>query len=73
LEAVLVALITQSLSTFANFFAALEVNLAMFRQAIYMTSWRFTSKDVIRSYPTRKLERDIDAAPELAVLFVDVL
>lgn len=35
--------------------------------------WRFTSRDLWRARHIRRLERDFDAAPELAALMADLL
>lgn len=39
----------------------------------FMATWRFSSNDLIRARRIRQIERDFDAVPELAALFVDLL
>jgi len=39
----------------------------------YMASWRFTSRDLARARRMCRLERDFEAAPELAALAVDLI
>jgi chaperone modulatory protein CbpM len=38
-----------------------------------VTEWRFSSADLRRAQRMRALERDFDAAPELAALMADML
>jgi len=38
-----------------------------------VTEWRFSGADLRRAQRMRALERDFDAAPELAALMVDML
>ena len=38
-----------------------------------VTEWRFSSADLRRAQRMRSLERDFDAAPELAALMADML
>ncbi|TLF52553.1 MerR family transcriptional regulator [Halomonas urmiana] len=39
----------------------------------YVTSWRFTSRDLTRARRLCQLERDFEAAPELAALAADLI
>lgn len=39
----------------------------------YTTHWRFSSQDLRRARRIRQLERDFDAAPELAALCADLI
>jgi chaperone modulatory protein CbpM len=39
----------------------------------YVASWRFTSRDLIRARRLYRLERDFEAAPELAALAADLI
>lgn len=39
----------------------------------YVASYRFTSYDLKRARRVRQLERDFDAVPELAAMFVDLV
>jgi len=39
----------------------------------YVASWRFTSHDLTRARRMFQLERDFEAAPELAALAVDLI
>lgn len=41
--------------------------------SVQVTSWRFTSRDLTRARRIRQLERDFDAAPELAALMADLV
>lgn len=41
--------------------------------SLQITSWRFSSRDLTRARRIRRLERDFDAAPELAALMADLL
>lgn len=39
----------------------------------YVASWRFTSHDLTRARRMYQLERDFEAAPELAALVADII
>ncbi len=39
----------------------------------YVASWRFTSQDLTRARRMYQLERDFEAAPELAALTTDLI
>ncbi|RUR28331.1 MerR family transcriptional regulator [Vreelandella andesensis] len=39
----------------------------------YVASWRFTSHDLTRARRMHQLERDFEAAPELAALAADLI
>lgn len=39
----------------------------------YVASWRFTSRDLTRARRLCRLERDFEAAPELAALATDLI
>ena len=39
----------------------------------YVASWRFTSRDLTRARRLYQLERDFEAAPELAALAADLI
>ncbi|MBT2774351.1 MerR family transcriptional regulator [Halomonas sp. ISL-60] len=39
----------------------------------YVSSWRFTSHDLTRARRMYRLERDFEAAPELAALAADLI
>ena len=41
--------------------------------SVQVTSWRFSSHDLTRARRIRQLERDFDAAPELAALMADLI
>lgn len=41
--------------------------------SVRVTGWRFTSRDLTRARRLRQLERDFDAAPELAALTADLI
>ncbi len=41
--------------------------------SLHITHWRFTSHDLTRARRLKQLERDFDAAPELAALTADLI
>jgi chaperone modulatory protein CbpM len=41
--------------------------------SLHIAHWRFTSRDLTRARRLRQLERDFDAAPELAALTADLI